>query len=175
MKYQESIRSDMKWLAEQEKTIFIGQGLIKGDRIYHTLDNVPLDRCIEMPIAENLIMGVANGLALRGWRPVVVFQRMDFMLIAADQIINHTALIEEMSNGQFKCPVIIRACVGSQSRKFDVGPQHRHDFRHIFERYVSTLWYDKGVYQMMYKEDIYGETPKPVIIVEEKDKYNEEV
>src|SRR3990167_2617600 len=120
MEYIDSIKQDMKWLAQQKDVVFIGQGLIKGDRIYHTLDEVPTDKCIEMPIAENLIMGVANGLAIKGYRPVVIFQRMDFMLIAADQIINHTALMEEMSNGQFKCPVIIRTCIGSQKDTFCV-------------------------------------------------------
>ena len=61
-----------------------------------------------MPVAENLTMGVAIGLALRKARPVVIFQRMDFMLIASDAIINHLALMPKMSGGQFNLPVIIR-------------------------------------------------------------------
>jgi len=169
MTYKESLCKDMKWLGERKDTVFIGQGIIKGDRMYGTLNDVPSNKCIEMPIAENLIMGVANGLALLGFRPVVIFQRMDFMLIAADQIINHTALIDEMSNGQFKCPVIIRACIGSQKESFCVGEQHRHNFKHVFSPYIKTLDYNINAYKNAYNNI------SPILIVEEKDLYETEV
>ena len=169
MEYIDSIKQDMKWLAQQKDGVFIGQGLIKGDRIYGTLDEVSTDKCIEMPIAENLIMGVANGLAIKGYRPVVIFQRMDFMLIAADQIINHTALMEEMSNGQFKCPVIIRTCIGSQKDTFCVGKQHSHNFKHIFLPYLPVSDYKAGIYKLVYNGKI------PALIVEEKDLYEETI
>jgi len=165
MKYIDSIKQDMKYLSQQKDVVFIGQGIIKGDRIYHTLDEVPLSSCIEMPIAENLIMGVANGLAIKGYRPVVIFQRMDFLLIAGDQIINHTALIKEMSNGQYQCPVIIRTCIGSQCSKFDVGCQHSHDFRHMFKPYIKVWDYTPHIYEVAYNQ------LEPVMIVEEKDLY----
>ena len=139
MKYKELVTEQMNWLQKQPKTVFIGEGMINADRIYETLNNVPSTQCIEMPIAENLIMGTAIGLALKGWRPIVVFQRMDFMLCAADQIINHLALIDKMSNGQYKCPVIIRCIIGSRKEKFWVGEQHNHDFTSVFSPFIQTV------------------------------------
>ena len=41
MKYSEAITGEMKWLAEKEKVIFVGEGLINAGRIYETLDKVP--------------------------------------------------------------------------------------------------------------------------------------
>ena len=93
MTYQEAITDEMAYLGKKRDVMFLGQGLVNAGRIYHTLDGVAKRNCVEMPIAENLIMGCGIGLAMHGLRPVVVFQRMDFMLIAADQIINHLALI----------------------------------------------------------------------------------
>jgi len=155
----------MKWLAAKRNTIFLGQGITKGDRVYHTMDDVPKKKCLEQPICENLTLGLAIGLAIKGYRPVVIFQRMDFMLIAADQIINHLALIPEMSNYQYRLPIIIRTCVGSRDPKFDVGRQHNHDFRHIFTKYICSKDYRHGIYR-----DMYG-IKYPCIITEERDKY----
>ncbi len=169
MTYKEAITEDMKWLGRRKDILVLGQGIAVGDRMYHTLDTVPQRKCIEMPVAENLIMGSAIGLALTGFRPLVVFQRMDFMLIAADQIINHLALIPKMSGYQYQLPVIIRACIGSRDTKFDVGPQHQHDFRHVFKRYIPTLNYEPGIYKDMYTNEC------SCIIVEERDKYDETV
>ena len=137
MTYKEAISESMNELSKKNEVVFLGQGLIVGDRIYGTMDGVPTNKCSEMPCAENLTMGVAIGLALRGFRPVVIFQRMDFILLAADAIINHAALMPKMSGGQFKLPILIRAIVGSQSKSFDVGPQHQKDFSELFAPYLS--------------------------------------
>ena len=166
MTYKDAIKREMEWLAGKSNTVFIGEGLINAGRIYNTLDNVPNKRCIEMPIAENLIAGAAIGLALEGCRPIVVFQRMDFMLIAADAIINHIALIPQMSGGKIKLPIIIRAIVGSRKKDFDVGLQHKHNFTHVFEEYLLTKEYVDGIYREAYKDD------EPILIVEEKDRYD---
>ena len=156
----------MKWLSDQEHTTFLGQGITCGDRFYGTLNDVPLIKCIEFPVAENLIMGSAIGITLKGYRPIVLFQRMDFMLIAADQIINHLALMPKMSGGQFKLPLIIRACIGSKTTKFDVGMQHRKNFKFLFEEYIKCEYYKPGIYQELYGLD------EPFMIVEEKDSYD---
>ena len=159
----------MTFLNKDPKVVFIGEGLTNAGRIYGTMDTIPMDKCIEMPICENLIMGTAIGLALDGWKPVVIFQRMDFMLIAADQIINHLATMKQMSGGEVNPVVIIRAIIGSQSKKFWVGEQHNHDFYNMFHPYINTMEYIKGRYESVADYDF------PVLIVEEKDKYEEEI
>lgn len=165
--YKGDITEEMTWLSKQRKSVFIGEGLINAGRVYETLSSVPKKKCVEMPIAENLIVGVSIGLAIQGYRPIVVFQRMDFMLVAADAIINHLALIPKMSGGQFTLPIILRAIVGSQSERFDIGLQHKHDFTHIFEPYIDTRVFKKGAYKWAY------EKKEPILIIEQKDLYEQ--
>lgn len=172
--YQSELTRTFGELAKQKEVVFLGQGLVNGDRVYGTMSEVPTNKCMELPCAENLIMGVATGLALKGLRPVVVFQRMDFILLAADQIINHLALMPKMSGGQFKLPVLIRAIVGSSDRNFDVGEQHRKDFSDMFREYLSVYTFRRGMdifnsYTEAYKEDA------PALLVEYKDNYKEEI
>lgn len=172
--YKDEISRGMEWLAEQEKVVFMGQGLIVGDRIYGTLNNVSKRKCLEMPIAENLIMGAAIGLSLRGFLPVVIFQRIDFMTIAADALLNHAAIMPKMSGGQIKLPMIIRTCIGAQEGKFNVGLQHKKDLTYIFEPYIKTM-------KLTSPDLIFPsfqsalETQEPIMIVEYKDKYKDEI
>jgi pyruvate/2-oxoglutarate/acetoin dehydrogenase E1 component len=164
MLYKEHIAEEMVWLARQGCT-FIGENLINAGRIYGTLDPIPLDKCIEMPVAENLIMGSAIGMALAGALPVVVFQRMDFMTVAADAIINHLALLPKLSGGQFNLPVIIRAIIGSQDPAFVMGPQHNKDLTNVFNPSIATWEYHPGVYQEAFRQAF------SILIVERKDLY----
>jgi pyruvate dehydrogenase E1 component beta subunit len=143
MTYKEAITKFMAKLAEDENTVFLGEGIINAGRVYGTMDTIPVERCIEMPVAENLIVGVAMGLSLKGFKPVIIFQRMDFMTVAADAIINHLALLPEMSNGQVQFPVIIRAIIGDPCGKFEMGPQHCKDLSHMFEPYIEVLPFAK--------------------------------
>lgn len=171
--YQENIRQSMKWLAKQPNTIFLGEGIINAGRVYGTMNDVPLSKCIEMPICENLIVGAAMGMSLEGYIPIVVFQRMDFMLIAADAIINHLALIPKMSGGQVKFPVIIRAIVGSRDPKFDVGPQHNQDFTQLFKPYIQIATIGNNIFDISAKVAyetayLYKEC---TLIIERKDDY----
>ena len=57
-------------------------------------------------------MGVANGMALRGMRPIVEIMFGDFLTLAADQIVNMAAKIRYMSGGQVKVPMVLRAPTG---------------------------------------------------------------
>lgn len=172
--FKDQITGSMKWLSKQKKTVFIGEGIINAGRIYGTCNSISMKKCIETPIAENLIAGAAIGLALQGYVPVVIFQRMDFMLIASDAIINHMALIPRMSGGKIALAIIIRAIIGSQDKSFDVGPQHNHDFTHIFKPYITTV----SLRPKMDVLDTYKEAYRaghPVLLIERKDDYDKEV
>ena len=172
MTYKEHIIDSMEWLSEQKDTVFIGEGLINAGRIYGTMDYVPIKKCIEIPIAENLIVGAAMGLALLGYRPIVVFQRMDFMLVAADAIINHLCKIPAMSGGKVKLPVIIRAIIGNQDKKFDVGLQHKADYTKIFSPYMLTIPLIEPDHIPMFYKDAYKKD-EPVLLIERYNKYGE--
>ncbi len=170
MTYQDGITKAMTELSKRKDTVFLGEGLINAGRVYETLDEVPLNKCIEYPIAENLIMGSAIGLTIFGYRPVVIFQRMDFMTIAADAIINHLALIPKMSGEQVKLPVIIRAIVGSRCESFDVGCQHNKNLVYMFKPWIYTIELKERMDIPHYYKLAY-ESKSPVMLIEDKDLY----
>ena len=95
--------------------IFIGYNVLYGNAL-GTLKNVPDSQKLETPVAENLMTGLAIGMSFEGFVPVLYFERHDFMMVAADAIINHIDKIERISHGEFKVPVIIRAVTA------DAGP-----------------------------------------------------
>ncbi|UCD30044.1 MAG: pyruvate dehydrogenase [Planctomycetota bacterium] len=79
------------------------------------------DRVCNTPVSEAAIVGIGNGLALAGKRPVVEIMFGDFMLLAADQIINHAAKFAWMYNEQVKVPIVIRTPMGGYR---GYGPSH---------------------------------------------------
>jgi 2-oxoisovalerate dehydrogenase E1 component beta subunit len=67
------------------------------------------ERVIDTPLDECLIAGVAIGLALEDMRPVAEMQFADFIMPAFNQIVSEAARIRYRSNGDFECPLVIRA------------------------------------------------------------------
>ena len=135
----ELLNEAMKLLASQPNAIFIGQGVASdGIATFADFDGIPMEQRIEFPIAEELNVGYATGLAMMGYLPIVCIPRMDFLLRAADQIINHLEKIEEMSRGQWSPKIIIRTRVGSR-RPLDPGPQHSQDHSAAFRRMLTNV------------------------------------
>jgi acetoin:2,6-dichlorophenolindophenol oxidoreductase subunit beta len=79
------------------------------------------ERVLGTPISENAMTGVALGAALSGLRPIHVHLRVDFMLVAMDQIVNYVAKWEDMFDRQVRVPLVIRGIVG---RGWGCGAQH---------------------------------------------------
>lgn len=136
MTVKESIQQELKALSKNEHVVFLGENVINSGRIYGCLDEVPINRCIEMPVAENLIAGCGIGLVLSGYLPIVVFQRMDFMLIAADAIINHAALMPKMTG--VKISIVFITFKATLNEKFYAGLQHTKDLSHVFQPYMNV-------------------------------------
>ena len=90
------------------------------------------NRVFDMPTSENAMTGVAIGAALNGLIPVMVHQRMDFFLLAMDQIINNAAKWNYMFGGVHGVGITIRLVVG---QGWGQGPTHSQDlhawFSHI--------------------------------------------
>ena len=76
------------------------------------LDEFGEDRVIDTPLDECLIAGIAIGLALDDMRPVAEMQFADFSLPGFNQIVSEAARIRYRSNGDFGCPMVIRAPYG---------------------------------------------------------------
>jgi pyruvate dehydrogenase E1 component beta subunit len=73
--------------------------------------------------------GIAIGSALVGMRPILTHQRVDFMLLSLDQIINNAAKWHYMFGGKMKVPIVIRLLVG---RGWGQGPQHSQSLQALF-------------------------------------------
>jgi 2-oxoisovalerate dehydrogenase E1 component len=71
-------------------------------------------RVMNTPISEAAVVGFGSGLALAGFRPIAEIMFGDFILLAADQIINQASKFEYMYNGQVRVPLLIRAPMGGR-------------------------------------------------------------
>jgi pyruvate dehydrogenase E1 component beta subunit len=78
-------------------------------------------RVIDTPVSEVAATGAGLGAALCGYRPVVIHPRMDFMLLAVDQIVTQAANWSSMFGGSVAAPVTIRAII---NRGGEQGAQH---------------------------------------------------
>ena len=87
------------------------------------------ERNFDVPIAEDGMTGVGIGAALAGMRPIQVHQRMDFVLLAMNQIVNMAAKMHYMFAGAHKVPLTIRAIIG---RSWGQGAQHSQAFHSYF-------------------------------------------
>ena len=166
MKFKDAVTQGMTELGE-EGAIFIGYSLLPGDAM-GTLKNVPDDQKIETPVAENLMVGLAIGMSFEGFKPVVYFERHDFMLVAADAIGNHVDKIERISHGEFKVPIILKTVV-DDGGLFYSGPTHSQNFTRVFREMVDfpvlePLSSEEGLEMYRYAKDSEG----PVMIVEHK-------
>lgn len=169
LSYKEAMIQTQTELGEQG-AIFIGYNVKYGNAI-GTLKDVPDEQKLETPVAENLMAGLAIGMSFEGFLPVVYYERHDFMLVAADAIINHIDKIERISHGEFKCPVIIRA-VTADAGPFYSGITHSQDFTKVFREAVSF-----PVHDPVTGDDVIRafrgavESGRPAIIVERKSRY----
>jgi len=136
--FQELVRA-MRILGEMDDTLFVGQGVgCAGTTMTDTLNEVPRDKLLEFPVAEDLQAGYCLGLALTGKLPVCIFPRWNFMLCAANQIVNHIDRLPIYSNGGYKPKMIIRVAV-PVTDPFDPGPQHDDDFTLAFKHMLRTV------------------------------------
>src|SRR5215831_16281405 len=78
-------------------------------------DRFGQDRVLDTPLAESSIVGVAIGAALNGLIPVAEIQFADFIHPAFDQLVSEAARIRYRSNGDWSCPIVVRAPFGAAS------------------------------------------------------------
>ena len=122
---QEAIRVEM----ERDPTVvFYGQDVAPSDED-PLVQAFGRDRVRVSPISETAEIGMAVGLALAGYRPIVELLMAEFMLVAMNQVVNEAPRLRYMSGGQVKVPAVFKAGYG-----FTAGlgrPAHRLDLRHV--------------------------------------------
>jgi pyruvate dehydrogenase E1 component beta subunit len=127
-------------------------------------------RVRDTPIAEEAIAGVAVGAAFVGLRPIAEMMTFNFSLLALDMIVNHAAKYRYMSNGQIRCPMVMRGPSGAATQ---VAAQHSQGFESWFTHIPglvvampSTPKDAKGLLKSAIRDD------NPVIFMENEILYN---
>lgn len=132
--YGEALREAI----EQEMTrdpsvIVLGMGVDDPRGIYGTTKGLVeifgSQRVFDTPLSEDGMTGVAIGAAMGGLRPIHIHIRMDFVLLAMNQLINMAAKMRYMYGGSVSTPIVVRAVIG---RSWGQGPQHSQALHSIF-------------------------------------------
>ena len=124
------------------------------------------ERIIGTPISENAVTGIALGAALSGMRPICIHLRVDFIMVAMDQIVNYIAKWRYMTQGQVKVPIVIRTIIG---RGWGSAAQHSGTLQALFTHIPglkivmpSTPFNVKGLFLASVQDDY------PVIFIEHR-------
>lgn len=132
--YCQAINEAMSQEMERDPTVFVyGIGASDHKRIFGTTDNLVEKfgpkRCFDTPVAEDSLTGFGMGAAISGLRPIHVHIRVDFLLLAMNQLANMLSNYYYVSGGQMKVPIVIRALVG---RGLGQGCQHSKSLQATF-------------------------------------------
>ena len=140
LKFSEAIleATDQK-MAQDSNVYIMGLGVPDPKGIFGTTSGLSAkygsDRVMDMPTSENAMTGIAIGTAILGMRPIMTHQRVDFFLLALDQLINNAAKWHYMFGNQMKVPLVIRLIIG---RGWGQGPQHSQSL-HSFFAHIPRL------------------------------------
>ena len=171
LSYKNAIREAIQQSMQTDNSVFVyGQGVDDAQGIFGTSLDLTKEfgtsRVFDVPVAENALTGIGIGAALVGMKPIMVHQRIDFTLLALDQIANHAAKIHYMWGGHVNVPFVIRTIIG---RGWGQGSQHSQSFYSIFTHFPglkvivpSTAYDAKGLLIQAIQDK------NPVITVEHK-------
>lgn len=176
LKYKSELIRSMSFLSKDKRTIFLGQSVnFSGNAIYNTLSHIPKNKKIELPVFEEVQLGMSTGLALNGFIPISCFPRFDFLILAMNQLVNHLDKLRFLSNNSFKPRVIIRTSIGSK-KPLDGGVQHTQDYTKMFksvltEVEVVSLREPKDIFNQ-FKKALTRKDSKSTLMIENGDFYN---
>jgi pyruvate/2-oxoglutarate/acetoin dehydrogenase E1 component len=160
-------------MARDPRVVLLGEDIANAGGTFAVtrglLDKYGADRVIDMPIAENAIAGMAVGLALGGYRPVIEIMFMDFMTLTMDAVVNQAAKLHFMFGGQGSVPMVVRTQHGGG---LNAGPQHSQCleawFAHIPGLKVVVPATLDDAYALLQSAI---DDPNPVIFIENKALY----
>ena len=176
--YFDELKRSMGYLAEDPRTMFLGQAVsCKGTAMTNTIADIEDKRKLEMPVAEEMQMGITIGLAMQGVVPVSFYPRWNFLLLAVNQLINHLDKMPIMSENGFQTKAIIRTSIGSER---PLHPQHQHvgDFTDAFalmcQNNIEVIRLDEPEYIFhAYQKALTRTDGKSTLLVEWGDYYGE--
>jgi pyruvate/2-oxoglutarate/acetoin dehydrogenase E1 component len=158
--------------------LFLGQNTrFGGTSLFHMIKHLPESQRWELPVFEDVQMGMSIGMALSGVKVCSVFPRMDFLILAINQLVNHADRVRLMSDGQFTLKgLIIRSAIGSVKPLFP-GEQHSGDYCEAIQKMCKEI----KVVKLDQADTIYPEYERaidsevPTLLVEIPDLYNAEL
>lgn len=169
--YFDEMKIAMNMLSRDPRTVFLYQNY---GRVSGTLVDVPEEKKIDLPVIEDAQMGFCIGLSLAGYIPVSCYVRWNFLLLAANQLVNHLDKLEEMSGGGYRPKVIIRTAVGSTTPLYP-GVQSVGDYTTAFRLMLGNV----DVVRLSDPYDIYPEyrralhSDRSTLLVEEGNAYED--
>ena len=120
-------------MQKDKKMLCYGLGVTDPKNLFNTTSNLEKkfgsERVFDIPTSENGITGIAIGAALNGIRSVVTHQRLDFFLLAMDQLVNSAAKWYYMFGSKKPVPITIRLIMG---RGWGQGPTHSQNLQSWF-------------------------------------------
>ena len=134
MKFSKAINEAIDIAMEKDKSmICFGLGVTDPKGVFGTTIGLEKthgsERVFDIPTSENAMTGVAIGASLNGIRSVFTHQRLDFFLLAMDQLINSAAKWHYMFGSQISVPITIRLIIG---RGWGQGPTHSQNLQAWF-------------------------------------------
>lgn len=171
MTYLESLNKSLRQLLETSSDVVIfGEDIMDpyggAFKVTRGLQRDFPQRVLTTPISEAILVGLANGMALRGLRPVVEIMFGDFTALCMDQILNHASKFRIMYNDQVKVPLTIRTPMGG-GRGY--GPTHSQCIEKLFlgipdlRLVAPSIFYEPGPLLRLAVSD-----DRPVVFVEHK-------
>jgi len=112
-------------MARDPDVVFLGEDVANAGGVFKAtvglLEQFGPKRVRDTPISEQAILGAAMGAAMTGLKPIAEIMFSDFLAVCFDYIANEIPKSRYMSNGQLKCPLVVRTGNGAGSR---FGAQH---------------------------------------------------
>jgi len=132
--YAEAIREATEQEMSRDTSVFVlGLGVDDFKAIYGTtkglVEKFGPERVVDTPLSEDAMTGAAIGAALAGLRPIHVHIRMDFLLLAMNQLVNIAAKARYTYGGTVSVPIVVRAIIG---RSWGQGAQHSQALHSLF-------------------------------------------
>jgi pyruvate/2-oxoglutarate/acetoin dehydrogenase E1 component len=124
MTYLEAISDALRYEMRRDPTVFcLGEDIGAFGGAFKVtdgfVDEFGADRCLDTPLAENLIVGAATGAAIEGMKPVCEMQFADFISCGFDQLVNVAAKLHYRQG--VAVPIVVRLPSGGG---FSGGPFH---------------------------------------------------
>jgi pyruvate/2-oxoglutarate/acetoin dehydrogenase E1 component len=160
-------------MKEDPRVFAFGEGINDRGGFFGSTEGIAATvgtaRCFDVPNCEEALVGMGVGASLLGYRPVMVNLRIEFLLLAMNQIVNHAAKWPSMSGGRAHVPLTLRAMIG---KHWGQAAQHSGALYPLFAHVPGLEVVVPGSF-----EDAPGlllsaiQSDRPTMVIEEKPLY----